>query len=85
MTPRERTKKALSHKEPDRIPIDLGGPQSTIEVAAYRNLVNFLKIESKDEVFLRAHIIPDEKVLEIFKVDTRYVYFREPEKWDPKK
>jgi uroporphyrinogen decarboxylase len=85
MKPRERVKKALSHKEPDRVPIDLGGPQSTIEVIAYRNLVEFLKIESKYEVFLRAHIIPDEEVLDLFKVDTRYVYFREPEKWDPDK
>jgi len=85
MKPRERVKKALSHKEPDRVPIDLGGPQSTIEVIAYRNLVEFLKIESKYEVFLRAHIIPDEEVLDLFKVDTRYVYFREPEKLDPDK
>ena len=28
MTPRKRVEKALSHQEPDRIPIDLGGPQT---------------------------------------------------------
>lgn len=85
MTPRERVKKSLSHIEPDRVPIDMGGPQSTIEVAAYRNLVNFLKINTKEEVFLRAHVIPDEKILEMFEVDTRYVYFRQPKIWNSEK
>lgn len=85
MTPRERMKKSLSRSEPDRIPIDMGGPQSTIEVGAYRNLLNFLKISSKEEVFLRAHVVPDEKILEMFKVDTRYVYFRQPQLWNSEK
>lgn len=85
MTPRERVKKALSHKEPDRIPIDLGGPQSTIEIAAYKKLANTLNIESKEEVFLRAHSVPDREVLDLFQVDTRYIYYKEPEKWNPDK
>jgi uroporphyrinogen decarboxylase len=82
MTPRERIEKALSHKETDRIPIDLGGPQTTIELFAYRNLLNLLNVKTTERVFLRAHSIPDEKILELFQIDTRYIYFKEPQTWD---
>ena len=40
MTPRERVMTALDHKEPDRVPLDIGGGQSTSLVAeAYENLL----------------------------------------------
>ena len=43
MNSRERGKMALNHKEPDRIPFDLGGTVLTsIHVNAYRNLRQYL-------------------------------------------
>jgi uroporphyrinogen decarboxylase len=39
MTPRERVTLALHHREPDRVPLDIGGGQSTsLVVEAYENL-----------------------------------------------
>ncbi|MDD3461428.1 MAG: hypothetical protein PHW28_09035, partial [Mesotoga sp.] len=43
MTSRDRVLKTLKHREPDRIPIDLGGMRSTgIHVRAYRKLADYL-------------------------------------------
>lgn len=43
MTPRERLLTAIAHKEPDRIPIDLGAtPSSGISVVAWKNLLDHL-------------------------------------------
>ena len=43
MTSRDRVLKTLKHREPDRIPIDLGGIRSTgIHVRAYRKLADYL-------------------------------------------
>lgn len=45
MTPRERVRHTLSHREPDRVPIDLGGMGSTnIMAIAYNRLKAFLGI-----------------------------------------
>ena len=38
MTPRERVLTSLSHEEPDRVPLDLGGLATTIESVPYKNL-----------------------------------------------
>jgi uroporphyrinogen decarboxylase len=46
MTSRERVALALDHKEPDRIPLDIGGGNSTtLHVEAYENLVNHIGAE----------------------------------------
>ncbi|PNE23249.1 hypothetical protein V511_03415 [Mesotoga sp. Brook.08.YT.4.2.5.1] len=43
MTSRDRVLKTLKHREPDRIPIDLGGMRSTgIHAKAYKKLVDYL-------------------------------------------
>ena len=43
MTPRERVLSALSHKEPDLIPLDLGGTESSgITGVAYNRLRKYL-------------------------------------------
>ena len=51
MTSRERILNALSHREPDRVPYDLGslGP-SEISLQAYRNLLNHIHSGEKAEV-----------------------------------
>jgi hypothetical protein len=36
MTPRQRVIDALSFKEPDRVPIDMGTTVTCIEIEAYR-------------------------------------------------
>lgn len=85
MKARNRVLKAISHEEPDRIPIDFGGPMTTIEAQGYDHLKEHLKIGTPTEVFSRAHVKPDEQLLKIFSVDTRYVYFNAPEPWNPNK
>jgi len=73
MTPRERLLKALGHKEPDRIPIDLGGFASNMQAKAQDELKNYLRIEGQTKIFVRQHAEPDEGLLQKFRVDTRYV------------
>ncbi|GAH76485.1 unnamed protein product, partial [marine sediment metagenome] len=48
MNSRERLNTALNHNEPDKIPIDLGGNQSSIHIKAYKKLLDFLDIENKN-------------------------------------
>ena len=42
MTPRERVRAAISHRTPDRVPIDLGGFQTGIHARAYAELLAHL-------------------------------------------
>lgn len=49
MTNKERVKLAINHKEPDRVPIDIGSALACdIAMKAYKNLINYLGIEIKD-------------------------------------
>ena len=81
MTSRERVLKALNHEDPDRVPIDLGGFQTGIHRDAYRDLIAHLGYK-EDIVILDAVqqiVKPSERVLERFRVDTRYVCAQAPE------
>jgi uroporphyrinogen decarboxylase len=75
MTPRERVLTALHHGIPDRVPIDLGGNQTGIHKNAYRRLTDHLgfpeEVRIMDAVQQLAQ--PSERVLERFRVDTRYI------------
>ncbi len=73
MTPRERVRLTLSHREPDRIPLDLGSRSSSIEEQAYDLLKDHLGIESPTQSFLRAHAVIDERVSDRLGIDTRWV------------
>ena len=43
MTSRERVLSAIAHKEPDRVPVDMGAtPSSGISAIAYSNLLKYL-------------------------------------------
>lgn len=67
---------ALNHKEPDMVPIDLGGNQSGIHVKAYRNLLNYLKIEDESirySDFIQQLAYPCEELLERLHVDVRWL------------
>jgi uroporphyrinogen decarboxylase len=76
MTPRERLLTALDHREPDRVPIDMGGNQSGIHRIAYQRLVDLLGL--KEEIVIMDLVqqlaLPSEAVLERLHVDTRYVW-----------
>lgn len=77
MNSRERVKLALAHKEPDRVPIDLGATIiSSIHKQAYIELKDHLDMEDGD-VQMSDHVqqLPylDEALLERFGVDFRMV------------
>ena len=75
MTPRERVLAALDHREPDRVPIDLGGNQTGIHKVAYRKLIEHLGLEEEMVIMdlVQQLAKPSEAVLERLRVDTRYV------------
>ena len=51
MTPRQRVLAAIDHKEPDKIPIDLGGTIcTTISATANEKLKKFMKIDKDGEM-----------------------------------
>ncbi len=74
MTHRERVLAALNHKEPDRVPIDLGGCRdSSIHVAGYDRLKQRLGIEAPNIISDRMMqpVLVDDRILERFDVDVR--------------
>ena len=81
MNSRERLLIALNHREPDRLPIDLGGtPTSTISAAALENLKTHLGIRSETRlaspIFLTAY--PDDQLIRRFGVDVKMVTAKPP-------
>ncbi len=75
-TSRERVLTALDHREPDRVPIDLGGNQTGIHKLAYQNLLQHLGLEEEIVIMdiVQQLAKPSEAVLERLHVDTRYVW-----------
>jgi uroporphyrinogen decarboxylase len=74
---RDRTEKALSHQEPDRVPFDLGGTGlSTIHVTAYQNLHRYLNMpqtEARVGFVAEQLVLVDEDVAERLQTDIRPV------------
>jgi uroporphyrinogen decarboxylase len=74
MTSRERVRSALNHREPDRVPVDLGGHRSSgISAIAYHHLRKYLELPEKPvRVYdmVQQLAIVDEDVLDLFGVDT---------------
>ena len=75
MSSRQRFLTALSHQEPDRVPIDLGGNQTGIHKFAYQALLAHLGIADPLTIMDAVQQLarPCEELLERFHVDTRYV------------
>jgi len=75
MTSRERVLAALTHTEPDRVPIDLGGNQTGIHKFAYEAVLQHLGINDETVIMDAVQQLarPCEKLLERFHVDTRYI------------
>jgi uroporphyrinogen decarboxylase len=74
-TSRQRLLAALDHRQPDRVPIDLGGNQTGIHKVAYQSLLKLLGL--KEEITIEDTVQqlakPSEAVLQRLHVDTRYV------------
>ena len=73
MTSRERVMAAINHKEPDYVPLDLGGtPSSGISAIAYNNLKKNLGIkEGHTRIYdvVQQVVIPEENIINQFGVD----------------
>lgn len=83
MNSRERVRTALNLKEPDRIPLDLGSLVGTLTFKAQENLKKYIGIITNDSVYNRVEgtVVPNEKILEYLRVDTRYIYLNGPTGW----
>ncbi len=84
MSSRERVLSALEHREPDRVPIDLGGNQTGIHRRAYERLIELLGISDPVEIMdpVQQLARPCEELLERFHVDTRYIAAKVPDGFD---
>ncbi|MFX1569130.1 MAG: uroporphyrinogen decarboxylase family protein [Promethearchaeota archaeon] len=73
MKSRECVLASINHKEPDRVPIDLGGtPVTGISAIAYYNLKQHLGINSghvKVYDLMQQLAIPEKNILDLFNVD----------------
>jgi len=84
MTPRERVNSAINHKEPDRVPVDLGGTACSMTENAYIKIKDYLKLDGKgvkislDRVVLKF----DEEILNLFNIDFRRVWLKSPESYE---
>jgi uroporphyrinogen decarboxylase len=77
MTPRERFLAALMREEPDRVPLDLGGINSTLMLGAYENLKSLLGMEDLPIRLISKTwqiVAPEEQVLQRLGIDTRYLF-----------
>lgn len=83
MTPRERLLTALAHRQPDRVPTDLGGPVTGIAVKAYQEVLEYLGLE--EDIIISDQkqqlALPSDEVLQRLAVDTRYLLPGAPQSW----
>ena len=84
MTHRERVLAALNHREPDRVPMDLGSTRCTsIHIAGYQRLKEYLGIRTEEDVIIDGIMRPvavDERILQRLDVDTRGIWLGAPER-----
>lgn len=83
MTSRERVMAALNHREPDKVPVDLGGTIcSTISATANDRLKKFLNINKSGEIITHPMmdvVLPLPEILSLFEADCRAVRMKGPE------
>jgi len=81
MTHKERLIAALSHQQPDTVPIDIGGTvNSSIVVEGYANLKTHFNVEVEDALCNRMMRVVkmDERILHALDIDTRGVFMGAP-------
>jgi len=83
LSPRERLIRSLRHEPVDQVPADLGGIVTGITKRAYQKLIHYLGLEEDPPVFDRKQqlVIPSEEVLQILKIDTRYLFPGPRDEW----
>jgi uroporphyrinogen decarboxylase len=80
-------RRALSRQEPDRVPIDFGQDHHNgIHEVAYANLLPYLGLEPSQPVriwdYMQRLAVADSRVLDRFRVDTRYIFARPNARFD---
>ena len=82
MKPKERVLLALNHKEPDKVPIDLGGTIcSTMTSVANKKLKDYLGIKKAGEIVSHPvldTVVPVDEILRMFEVDIRAIRLKGP-------
>lgn len=83
LSSRERVELSLQHKEPDRVPMDIGGRIAGIRYMAYKRLIEYLGINCPTEgikicPFLTA-MCPDKMLLERLGTDFFWINIKGPE------
>jgi uroporphyrinogen decarboxylase len=84
MNHKERVLMALDHEEPDRVPVDLGGRQTTFMVETYEQFKSHLGINDLPTKMMSHKwqtVYVDEQILNRFSIDCRHV--RPPVKAEP--
>ena len=84
VTPRERVLAAIEHRQPDRVPIDVGGTSfSTIIGQAYERLKAYLAVDAETRYMKRKSrsAILDEAVALRLHTDTRPLLVGSPDGW----
>ena len=86
MTPRQRVRTALAHKEPDRLPVDFMGTASCMVDAAYYALRDRMGLQGDGRIFRLGENTRfyDDRILEALGVDLRRVWLREPAGREPR-
>ena len=86
MTPRERVWAAVNHREPDQVPLDIGGGSSTsILVEGYEKLKERLGVSGETKILNKAFRIArlDESVMQRLGSDCRPLGIKPPVNWTP--
>ena len=81
MNSRERTLAALGHKEPDRVPFDFGGRNSTIHLYAHQALMKHLGLSGPQPHIRNYHtyvVDPDPQLLQRFERVSALFFSRPP-------
>jgi len=78
MNPKERFQAVMNHQEPDRVPIDLGRHVGSLHRGAYIKLQQYLAdpdLKNENAILDRMvqNVYPDEKLLQKFGVDFRWL------------
>ncbi|MBN2072376.1 MAG: hypothetical protein JW770_00340, partial [Actinobacteria bacterium] len=80
-THRQRVIEALNHREPDRVPRDLGGRVSSMMQNAYHNLKKYMGLDEcgYDTINTDWFTVEefDERILKSFDIDFRRVFLKE--------
>jgi uroporphyrinogen decarboxylase len=77
---RERVRRTLNRKEPDRVPLDLGGRVTNIHCEEYQRLAERLGITTTVQLDPFYSVMnPDFRVLERLGVDFYYLFLKGPE------